>query len=408
MSNPTESPQPDTSGLDLDRAFKMVMELMAIPGKGGQEAPVAEYIRDKLRKAGAPASAIETDSAHLRTPVRGEVGNMVLKLPGTMRGPRRMMSAHMDTVPICVGSKPVLKGRTVRSADPNTGLGADDRAGCAVVLTAALEILERKLPHPPLTFCWFIQEEGGLNGARFIKKSMLGKPKLAFNWDGGSPFKLTVGATGGYHMQADVEGIASHAGVNPEGGVSAIAIASLAIADLHRNGWHGDIQKGRKRGTSNVGFIHGGEATNVVTDRVAVKAEARSHDPKFRQRIVSEIEKAFRRAAKEVKNADRKTGTVTITGRLSYESFLLKDNEPCIEVAEQAIRSLGHEPIRAVANGGLDANWLYKHGIPAVSIGCGQADQHKTSETLDVDGFEDACRIALRLVTASDESLTRN
>jgi tripeptide aminopeptidase len=139
-----------------------------------------------------------------------------------------------------------------------------------------------------------------------------------------------------------------------------------------------------------------------------VKAEARSHDPKFRQRIVSEIEKAFRRAAKEVKNADRKTGTVTITGRLSYESFLLKDNEPCIEVAEQAIRSLGHEPIRAVANGGLDANWLYKHGIPAVSIGCGQADQHKTSETLDVDGFEDACRIALRLVTASDESLTRN
>jgi len=40
----------------------------------------------------------------------------------------------MDTVPICVGAKPVRKGNVVRSADPKTGLGADDRAGVAVVL----------------------------------------------------------------------------------------------------------------------------------------------------------------------------------------------------------------------------------------------------------------------------------
>ena len=76
--------------------------------------------------------------------------------------------------------------------------------------------------------------------------------------------------------------MASHAGVCPEQGVSAIAIASLAIADLVRGGWHGLVEKGKSRGTSNVGFIHGGEATNVVTDRVTLKAEARSHDPKFR------------------------------------------------------------------------------------------------------------------------------
>ena len=76
-------------------------------------------------------------------------------------------------------------------------------------------------------------------------------------------------------------------------GVSAIAIASLAIADLARGGWHGLVEKGKSGGTTNVGFIHGGEATNVVTDRVTLKAEARSHDPKFRGQIIAAIEKAF-------------------------------------------------------------------------------------------------------------------
>ena len=135
-----------------------------------------------------------------------------------------------------------------------------------------------------------------------MEKERLGEPQLAFNWDGGSPDKLCIGATGGYRMEIHVEGLASHAGVSPERGVSAIAIASLAIADLQRHGWHGLIRKGKKRGTSNVGIIRGGEATNVVTDRVYLKAEARSHDPKFREKIVAKIEKAF-------KSGPRKCGT---------------------------------------------------------------------------------------------------
>lgn len=390
---------------DLPRAFKHVMQLMAIPGKTGREAEVAEFLIHHLRRAGAPAKAIAADSAHKRSPIpAGQLGNLVMKLPGTIRGPRRLLSAHLDTVPICVGSKPVRRGNIVRSADPHTGLGADNRAGCAVLLTAALAILERKLPHPPLTFCWFVQEETGLHGSRNVSKGLLGNPKLAFNWDGGSPVKLTIGATGGYRMLVELGGIASHAGGAPEQGVSAIAIASLAIADLHRNGWHGDIHKDGQHGTSNVGYIFGGEATNVVTDRVALKVEARSHDPKFRKRIVREIERAFRRAAKEVKNVFGEAGTVKIQGHLDYESFLLKRNEPCVLVAEKAVRSVGQEPLHAVANGGVDANWLTAHGIPAVSLGCGQKHQHTVKEELNVAEFHDACRIGMRLATATEES----
>ncbi len=375
---------------------------MAIPGTSGSEGAVARYITGKLRDCGAPPSTIRSDNAHKKTPIAGEIGNLIFQMPGTLRGPRRLLMAHMDTVPICVGSKPKRSGRLVRSANPSTGLGADDRAGVATILSAALEILEQKLPHPPLTFFWPIQEEVGLQGARCAQTSLLGKPKLAFNFDGGAAEKLTVGATGGYRMQIEVTGLASHAGGAPEKGISAIAIASLAIARLVEDGWHGLIEKDGGQGTSNVGFIQGGQATNVVTDRVVLKAEARSHDRAFRRQIIKAIEAAFRDAASRVRNSAGKRGTVRFEGHLDYEAFRLAKDEPSLLAAEQSVRAAGLTPLRAISNGGLDANWMTAHGIPTVSLGCGQMNIHTTSECLDLAAFEHACQIALWLATESE------
>jgi len=391
-----------TAQTDLDEALRLVMQLMSLPGLSGREGPVAQFIMDQLRQAGAPESAIVLDDAHQRTPIAGEVGNLILQLSGTFPAPRRLLMAHMDTVPICLGAKPILDGDFVRSADSNTGLGADDRAGAAAILCAALAILRNNLPHPPLTFFWPIQEEIGLYGARHADIKLLGQPKLAFNWDGGTPEKITVGATGGYRMQIDIEGLASHAGVAPELGVSAIAIAGLAIGRLHQQGWHGQIVKGKSRGTSNIGFIHGGAATNVVTDRVQLKAEARSHDPKFRRQIVEAIEHAFHDAAKQVRSAQGIRGKVAIDGQLDYESFRLNDDEACITVAESVLRDIGLTPVRTISNGGLDANWMHVHGIPTVTLGCGQMNAHTTSERLDIAAFHTACRVALQLATRAE------
>ena len=383
--------------VDDKQAFRMVMELMAIPGTSGREGGVAAYITKKLREAGAAASAIRSDNAHKKTPLAGEVGNLIFQMPGTIAGPRRLLMAHMDTVPICVGAKPKRQGDVVRSANPKTGLGADDRSGVAAVLSAALEIIRRKLPHPPLTFFWPVQEEVGLHGARCVQLGLLGKPKLAFNWDGGAAEKVTVAATGGYRLKIDIEGLAAHAGGAPEQGISAIAIASLAIATLVREGWHGPIEKDGRRGTSNVGYIHGGEATNVVTDHVELKAEARSHDRQFRKQIVARIEQAFRDAACEIKNSAGKCGRVAFDGREDYQAFKLPDDDPSVLAAEAAVRAVGLVPSRATSNGGLDANWMTAHGIPTVTLGCGQMQIHTTSEFLDIGAFERACRIALLL-----------
>jgi tripeptide aminopeptidase len=382
------------------RALKTVLELMAIPGKSCEEGAVADYVKTHLIEAGVPADDIQHDSAHTRTRQRGQVGNLIWRFPSNAsRAVRRMLAAHLDTVPICVGCQPKRQGNFVRSAVSTTGLGADNRAGTAVLLCAALELLEHDWPHPPLTFCWFVQEEIGLEGSRHVTKSLLGAPKLAFNWDGGSPQKMTIGATGGYRMEMEIHGLASHAGGAPERGVSAIAIAALAIADLQRSGWHGLVHRNGHRGTSNVGVIRGGDATNVVTDHVVLRAEARSHDPKFRARIVREIEGAFKKAAREIASAEGKRGKVEIEGRLDYESFLLEVDEPCVLVAEAAIRQVGLEPERAVSNGGVDANWTTRHGIPTVTLGCGQMNPHMVTEALDVEQFLNACRIGLVLAT---------
>ncbi|MEM8947258.1 MAG: M20/M25/M40 family metallo-hydrolase [Planctomycetota bacterium] len=399
----SKSKNPPTGLLPDNQATDLLMQLMALSGQSGEEKPVAELITKRLKQAGAPAKAITHDRAHKLSAHGGEIGNLMLKLPGTTKAPRRLLSAHMDTVPVCAGARPMLKGKKIVSKDAHTGLGADNRAGCAVLLSTALSILKNKLPHPPLTFLWTVQEEIGLYGARHVGRSKLGKPELAFNWDGRRADQLIVGATGGYRMEIEIGGVASHAGNHPEHGVSAIAVASLAIADLVENGWHGLIKKGKQQGTSNVGIIRGGAATNVVTDHLYLKAEARSHNSKFRERIVREIEKAFRKAAKKVRNTDGTCGEVKFEGQLDYDSFKLSPKSPSVVAAGKAIEADSATPELAIANGGLDANWLNAHGLPSVTMGCGQNDIHTVDEWQDLPEFHRARRIALRLASDVDE-----
>jgi tripeptide aminopeptidase len=389
--------------IDERAALVRVMKLMSIPGASGRERAAVEWVRAQLIKAGVKKSQISVDKAAKKSPFmsgRGNVGNLILKMPGALPGPRRLLMAHIDTVPLCEGSRPVRKGNRVRSAKKTTALGSDDRAGCSVILTAALEIMKHKLPHPPLTFMWTAQEEVGLYGARFCSLGKLGNPKLAFSWDGGMPDKLVIGATGGYSMSVIIHGVASHAGGSPEQGVSAAAILGLATADLQENGWHGLVMKNGVRGSSNIGVVKGGDATNVVMDRLVVEAEARAHDGKLRRRIVAAYRKAFETAARKVKSSLGKPGRIDFKATLKYEAFRLNAKEPCVIEARGATRRVvGVEPELTVINGGLDANWMSARGLPTVTLGVGMTDAHKVNETLYVREHLDACRVALLLAT---------
>ena len=390
------------------RAIDLVMQLMAVRGPSCEETEMAAVIVERLKAMGIPESAISFDAAHKRTPRPGAIGNLIVKLPGTKKGPRLMLSAHMDAVPICLGCKPKLVGDTIKSADPATGLGGDDRAGVAAMLVGLMEVLDSKHDYAPLTLCFFIQEEIGLQGSRNLVVSKLGKPAFALNFDGGNPRKLTIGATGGEKLKIKLFGIPAHAGLAPQDGANAITAASLAIASLHKDGWLGLVKKklpGAKnpsKGTSNIGVIHGGNATNVVTDYVEIDAEARSHEGAFRKAISDAIKEAFEVAATKVKSSAGVAVRAEVTQRVDYESFKLEPDSEAVQRAAATVRlSTGAEPEFAVTDGGVDANWLFKHGIPAVTLGCGQRNVHTNQETLDVPDYLAACRIARAAILGS-------
>ena len=239
------------------KPFNSMARLMAIPGGSGQEKAVADAITKHLLAAGAPAAAIRTDRANRRTPLAGDVGNLMLKLPGVPVAARqaraRLLMAHMDTVPLCVGDRASSRRRLypLRQSQHRRWRRRSAR-GAAVILAAALAILRHKLPHPPLTFLWTVQEEIGLYGARFADLPLLGGPKLAFNWDGGAVERVTIGATGGYRMEIIVRGLA--------GSTRASTRSSASAPHRHRRtggrrtcqsgGWHGEVLRGRRRGTN--------------------------------------------------------------------------------------------------------------------------------------------------------------
>ena len=71
------------------------------------------------------------------------------------------------------------------------------------------------------------------------------------------------------------------------------------------------------------------------------------------------------------------------------------------EPTEQAVSAIGRKPNIRTANGGLDANWMVKHGIPTATFGAGQNDIHTVKEWVDLVEYEAACRLVLELATGA-------
>ena len=233
----------------------------------------------------------------------------------------------------------------------------------------------------------------------------LGPVKMGFNYDGGSASNVIIGAVGADRWEVEIFGRASHAGGAPERGISATMIMALALAEVKAGGWFGKIVKGERQGTSNVGPVTGGEgrpagdATNVVTDYVHVRGESRSHDSKFFKEITAAYKSAFENAAATVTNTEGKAGRVKFKAHTDYHPFRQKETLPVVKRAIAAVEAGGAKPNVRVANGGLDANWLVRHGVPTVTFGAGQNEVHTTDEWVNLDEFEAGCRLAVRLAT---------
>jgi tripeptide aminopeptidase len=389
---------------EVDRAIDLLMRFLAVEGVTGHEEAIAREVIRALVEVGVPRRAIRFDNANERIPLPTPTGNLIVTLPGTRSGPRRLFLTHLDTVPLCAGAKPVREGKRIVAAG-ETALGGDDRTGVACLVNLAATLLERDLPHPPLTLLFTVREESGLWGARHVDPSDLGHPVAGFNVDGRSAQELTVGAVGAERWEVEIFGRAAHAGVHPEQGVSAILVAALALSEVSQAGWFGKITREGKEGTANVGSFGGsdgrsaGEATNVITDFALLRGEARSHDPRFVKVITGIYRRAFQHAARRVRDDRGRGARIRFQARHDYHPFRLKPTDPVVRYAQAAAARACFRPTLRVTNGGLDANWLVRHGIPTVSFGAGQNNIHTVEEYVDLVDFQAGCRLALALAT---------
>ena len=75
---------------------------------------------------------------------------------------------------------------------------------------------------------------------------------------------------------------------------------------------------------------------------------------------------------------------------------------PVVKRATKALKALGIEPNLLFSNGGLDANWLDKHGIPTITIGAGQAEIHTIKEYVNLAEYEKGCRLGILMATMEE------
>ena len=389
-------------------AIEDLLALLAIPGPSCDEGAVADYLESALRGAGIEPGWITRDRAFDGSEYGGSCGNLIVQLPaiGDHPGPARLLTAHMDTVALATGCKPRLfesgdgGTRRIVNGNPATALGGDNRTGCAALLQVAREMMAQPdRLRPPIALMFCAQEEVGLVGSREFDVRSLGfdGPIVGFNFDGGRADELVTRVTGTSRLAITIQGKASHAGATPGDGVSAAVAMARALAALADDGWHGPIDKPQGRGSANVGSLHGGAGTNIVLDRLEVLAEARSHDPAFRQRILDVYRQAFQDAATRTTNQHGDAAAVTFKPLACYEAFALADDAPAVRAAVAACLANDIEPTLISNDGGMDANNLTAKGIDTVTLGLGQRQVHTQDEWIDVNEFLTACRIAITI-----------
>ena len=237
---------------------------MRIDSPTGHEAACARYCADALLAAGCTIRFDDSASA-----TGSDTGNLIAVLPGSAPGVLGL-SAHMDCVDPCCGVEPRVVGGVIDSVG-ETVLGADDKVGLAAAIEAIRCLAESGEDHPTVKAIFTVQEEIGLHGAKQLTAADAACDLCLVLDADGTPGGIVVGAPTHFTFSAEFTGRAAHAGVQPELGISAIRMAVDAI---------GRMELGRldETTTANVGSIHGGGATNVVTASCSLTGECRSLD----------------------------------------------------------------------------------------------------------------------------------
>jgi tripeptide aminopeptidase len=372
---------------DRERLTRTFVNLAQIDSPSLEEAAIAKFVRAELESLGWDVLDDRTGP---------QVGNLLARRSGQIGSTLPvLLSTHLDVVEPCRGVRPRVCDGTIES-DGSTVLGADAKAGVAALLEVARVLNEADRADLAagleLLFTW--GEEVGHRGAKAFDRSRA-RAKHGFVLDALMPVGSIVIAAPTYvAFKIRIQGHAAHAGVEPELGVSAIAVAARAI-DRVRWGRLDDIT------TTNIGSIVGGSARNVVPDSVDLVGEIRSLDADRvadRQRIMVET---FQAACGEF-GAD-----MHVDAEQVYAGYRLSETAPSVQQAQRAAATMGALPELASTGGGSDANEFNAAGLECCVLGIGAEACHSVHERITVSELGRLADMALAIPVGGNQAHPR-
>jgi len=154
--------------------------------------------------------------------------------------------------------------------------------------------------------------------------------------------------------------------------------------------------------TCNFGLIQGGVATNIVPERIRLRGEVRSHDPRKLQRYTDEIFGAFEKAAADWQGTSahgdhRPTVRIDIVD--DYPCLLLGEDAPVVARIRKAATACNKNLRYIVAGGGSDANIFNGFGIPTAIVASGMEKVHTVEEQVDLNNLVNLTELLLALAT---------
>ena len=330
--------------------------------------------------------------------------------------------AHMDTAPDCSGTdvKPILHknyngqplvlpddhsqvisieaypylknfiGKDIITASGNTLLGADDKAGVAIIMSFAQYLMHHpEILHGTIKILFTPDEEVG-RGTDFLDLKKLGAD-FAYTLDGGELGCFEMETFSADYLTMDIQGVIAHPGAAKGVMQNAIKIAGEIIAALPKQEWSPEHTEQRQ------GFVHPNHISGGA-EKARLEFLIRDHDT---QQLKEHIRK-LKSIADHVllQNPDFSKSHITYTIKEQYRNMReVIDLHPIlVENALAAYKKVGVLPIVEPIRGGTDGSRLSFLGLPAPNIFTGMQAIHSKHEWIGVSDMQKSVEVLVNLV----------
>jgi tripeptide aminopeptidase len=289
---------------------------------------------------------------------------------------------------ITVEDTPFLRdaiGHDIITASGNTLLGADDKAGVAIVMAAARHLLQHpEIPHGKIRVC-FNPDEEIARGVDHLDLTGVGA-EFAYTLDGSERGEICYETFSADAAVLEIHGIASHPGWAKDVMVNAIRLAGRFVAAL-------PMEQSPERTADRDGFIH-----PLAITGSAEHASVRFIIRDFELDGLSAKRALMEKIAGELRAAEPRA-KITLTFTEQYRNmryWLEKDMRP-VELAREAARRAGVKPFDQPIRGGTDGSRLTARGLPTPNIFTGMHEVHSQREWVSLQDMTKATETLLHL-----------